>query len=79
MGYVLYLVAWFLLIAIIYIGSNIALAYLGTAMVGDLLFSIFTIMMVVTLPIIIIWFAWIFLSVFRDKEFKRMIDRGVGL
>jgi len=36
-------------------------------------------MMLLTLPMIVIWFLWIFVKIFRDKEMRNLIDRGGGI
>jgi len=74
---VLYVVAWVLMLAILFITSNIALAYLGAEMVGQLLFTLFEIMFWITIPMTFLWFIWIFVSLMQDKELKKMIERGV--
>lgn len=74
---VLFAVAWALLMAIVYSASNISYLYLQTKLMGDLFFSIYTVMMTLTLPMVIVWFIWLLLSIFRDKETKAMIERGI--
>jgi hypothetical protein len=76
---VLYLVAWGLMLGVLFTSSNIALAYLGTSMFGNLLFALYTIMMWVSIPGIFIAFIFIFVSIFRDAEIKKMIERGVDI
>ncbi len=69
-------VSWFLLIAIFYTGSNIALAYMGTTLLGNILFVLFRIMFLLTLPMIVVWFLYIFVSVFQDRKLEKNILRG---
>jgi len=69
-------VAWLLLLAIVFVTSNVALAYLPTGMFGQLFFTIYQIMFWMTIVAIPLWFIFIFLSIFRSKEMKRMINRG---
>ena len=59
---ILYMISWLLLVSIFFVGSNLAFAYLKTALIGSLLFKIFYIMMGLTLPIIVILFIYIFQS-----------------
>lgn len=73
---VLWVVEWFLLIAIIFIGSNISLAYLGTTLIGNLLFKIYYMMMALSLPMFVLWFIFIFYNIFQDKKMKGYIERG---
>jgi len=73
---VLYVVEWFLIVALMFIGSNMALAYMGTALLGDVLFVIFQIMFGLSLPMIVVWFVYILYSVFQDKKMKEYTERG---
>jgi hypothetical protein len=68
--------AWFFLIAITFIASNLSIAYLETNPLGNLLFVIFRIMMGATYPMILIFFIWILYSLVMDRKMKRMYQRG---
>ena len=70
-------IEWLLVLSIVYVASNLALAYLGTNLIGTLLFRIFGIMMGLTLPIIVIWFIWVFLNIIQDLKLKKMMERGL--
>lgn len=72
-------VAWTIILAMTFITSNMSLAYLPNAMVGNLFFAIYQVMFWMTIVMIPLMFIWIFTGIFRDKEFKRMIERGVEL
>lgn len=74
---VLLFVDWIILIAIFYIASNLAFAYLGESLFAQTLFMFYRICFVLTLPIVVIWFIWIFVSIFKDKKLKRMISKGI--
>ena len=76
---VLFGVGYLILLSIAFLVSNVALAYLGTSLIGNLFFVIFQIMLILLLPMFIIWLMFILTSIFRDMEFKKMISRGVGL
>lgn len=73
---VLYGIAWFLLIGIIFIGSNIAFAYLGTNLLGSILFKIFQIMMLMSYPMLLLAFIGILYNIVQDKKMKKMMNRG---
>lgn len=73
---ILIVVGWFLLMSIIFISSNIALAYLGTTLMGNLLFDIFQIMMLLSPVMLILWFIYIFYNIFQDREMKKYLERG---
>lgn len=74
---ILYVTAYLLLMSLMFVSSNIAFAYLGTDLIGDLLFNIFQIMMVLALPMVVIWFIYILASIFQDREMKRYLERGI--
>jgi len=76
---VAYAILWGLGLAILFVSSNISYLYLETEMMGKLLFAFFSIMMWLTLPAVIIWFLFLLANIFRDKEMKRLIDRGVNI
>jgi len=76
---ILWVIAWVLLLAISFTASNVAMAYLGSEMFGQLFFVIYRIMFVLTYPGIIIWFLFILIQIFRDREMKRMLERGVDI
>jgi len=74
---VLYAISWGLLLAIMFIVSNVAIAYLPMGMFGEFLFTLFRIMFLMTLPMVVIWLIYIFYSIFQDKEMKKLIERGI--
>lgn len=76
---VLYCIAWIILIGIVFTTSNVALAYMGTEMFGQLLFSIYQVMFWITIPGVFIWFIFIVVQIFRDAEMKRMLERGIDI
>jgi len=75
---VLYGIAYSLLLAITFLVSNVATAYMGSSLVADLFFVIYQLMYWMMIPMIFIWFAWFFVQLFRDREVKRLIERGLG-
>jgi len=76
---VLLTLAWMLLLGILFISANISLAYLGTDMVGNLLFNIYIIMFWTTIIAVPIMFIYTLVGVFKDKEVQKMIERGVEI
>ena len=76
---VLFGIGYLILLSIAFLVSNVSLAYLGTALIGNLFFVIFQVMLIMLLPMFVIWLMFILTSIFRDMEFKKMISRGVGL
>jgi len=73
---VLWIVVWTFCLAIVFILFNLALAYIPNSMMGNFLFVVYQLMFWITIIGIPINFIWIFYKVFKDKEMKRMIERG---
>jgi hypothetical protein len=71
-------VAYSMMIAIFFLSSNLAIAYLSTDMFGKILFVLYRILMLGGVPFIILWVLWLFINIFRDKETQRLMDRGIG-
>jgi len=76
---VMYALSWGLLLGIIFMISNISIAYLPTNMFGTFFFSIYRVMFILTLPMLIIWFIFMFVKIWRDREIKHMLERGVDI
>jgi hypothetical protein len=76
---VFYALAWGIMIAIIFIASNVALIFLGDSMIGDLLFKLSTMTIWLTIPAMLLWVMFIFINVFKDKENKKLIERGIDV
>lgn len=76
---VLWIGIWAIFLGITFITANITLTFLSDNMIGNLLFAIFKVMLAITIVGVPIYVIWIFLKVFQDREFKKMLDRGVDL
>jgi len=74
---VLWMTGYFLFIGIVYISSNLAFAFLGEELLAKTLFMIFRISFMFSPVIIIVWVVFIFASIFHDREFQRMLNRGM--
>jgi len=74
---VLWIFEWLLVLGILFISANMGLAYLPNLMVGNFLFLLFKIMGYITLIGVPVWIVWIITSIFRDREMKNLMDRGV--
>jgi len=74
---VLYLFEWMLFIGITYMFSNLGFAFLEEELFSQTLFVIFQICLGITPLIITVWLIWIFVSMFHDKEFQKMLNRGM--
>jgi len=76
---VLWIVIWGLGLAIMFIISNLSLAYLSSPMMGNLFFVIWQMMFYVTIIGVPIYIIWIIYKLFRDAEMKRMLERGIDM
>jgi len=74
---IFYAISYLLFMALMFISSNIAKAYLNTDLIGEFFFVIYSIMMIFMLPMVFIWFAYIIYSIFQDKQMKKYLDRGI--
>jgi hypothetical protein len=74
---VLALVGYFLFIAIFYMSSNLAFAFLQEELFAKTLFMIFRVSFLLVPVVIVVWVIWIFASMFHDKEFQKVLNRGM--
>jgi len=74
---VLYLFEWMLFIGIVYMFSNLGFAFLEEELFSQTLFTIFQVCLALTPVIVIVWFVWIIASIFQDREFQNMFNRGM--
>ena len=73
---VLWMTGYFLFIAIMYISSNLAFAFLEEELVAQTLFVIYRMAFIIAPVVLIVWIVWIFASIFHDKQFQSLINRG---
>jgi len=74
---VLYLFEWMLFIGILFLFSNLGFAFLEEELFSQTLFVLFKICFGLTPIIIIVWFIWILVSMFHDRDFQKMLNRGM--
>jgi len=74
---VLWLFAYFLFIAIMYLSSNIAFAFLPAQLFAKVLFAIFGILMAVSPVVVIVLVISFFVKFYHDKEFQGLLNRGI--
>lgn len=72
----LWFVEWILFIAMMFISSNLAIAYLGTTLISSVFFKLFYICFALTPLIVILWMIHFFVSFFHDKQFQALLNRG---
>jgi hypothetical protein len=75
--HVLWVVIWFIGIAIAYLVSSLAIAYLQSEMLGNLIFVIFRIMFYISIIGVPVYIMFILYRAVKDKEFQNMISRGL--
>ena len=68
---------WMLVVALMYLISNVGFAYLEDAMFATFFFNIFKLCMGLTLPIVIIWFIYLFAQIIDDKNIRQLWERGM--
>jgi hypothetical protein len=73
----LWIVEWMLLVAVLYLSSNLAFAYLQEALFANILFILFRICFGLTPILIIVMVAYMFASFFHDREFQNLLNRGI--
>jgi len=69
--------AWIILTGIVFIISNITIAYLSTGLMGSFLFFIFTLMMLSNLVILPLMIIRMIQRITLSKEMLGLIERGV--
>jgi len=74
---VLMMTGYFLFIAIMFIASNLAFAFLEEEMFANVLFTIYKVAFGLAPLVIIVWMIWIFVSMFHDAQFQKMLNRGM--
>ena len=73
----LYFISWMLFIAILYISSNLAFSYLGEQLFAKVIFVLFRVCFGITPLIVVVWFIWFFVMIFRERQFQKAINRGL--
>jgi len=74
---VLWFFEWMLFVAMLYLSSNVAFAYQSEQLFASILFRLFQITFGITPLIVVVWMIWIFVSMFHDKQFQKMLNRGI--
>jgi len=74
---VLYMFEWMLFISILYLFSNIGFAFLEEQLFSNTIFTLFKICLGLSPVIVVVWFIWIIVSMFHDRQFQQMLNRGV--
>jgi len=67
---------WIFFIAILYLTSNLAFAYLSEQLFAKILFYLFRACLWLTIPFIVVWFLWIFVNAFEDVKLNKQMQQG---
>ena len=68
---------WMFFIAILFLSSNLAFAYLSGQLFAKILFNLYRICFGLTPLIVVVWIIWIYRQMFHDKQFQKMLNRGI--
>lgn len=74
---VLWFFEWIFIIAILFLSSNLAFAFLQEQLFAKAVFLLFQICLVLTPLIVIVWFVWIFVKIIQDKKLRALFERGI--
>lgn len=73
----LWLFEWMLVIAIMFLASNLGFAYLGETLFADFFFAIFYIMLALTPLVVILMVMWMIVQIIQDKRMRKLWERGM--
>ena len=73
---VIAIISYLILVAIVFISSNISYLFIDNNLIGDLLFRFFLIMAYAIVPLFVILFLYGLVQYVNDKRFKNMYERG---
>ena len=68
---------WMFFIAMLFLSSNIAFAFLGEQLFANILFVLFKVCFGLTPLIVVVWIIWIYRQMFHDKQMQKMLTRGI--
>lgn len=72
----LFVIGWGILVMILYVSSALASAYLESG-ISQILFMLFRLSTIFSVAFVILYFLWLFASIFDDRKIKKLMDRGV--
>jgi len=73
----LWFIEYMLFVAILYVSSSLAYAYLNDQIFATLLFTLYRITFMMAPIILIVWVVYFFVRFFHDKELQKMLNRGM--
>ena len=72
----LWFVTWMLFIAVLFVSSNVAMAFLPGALMAGVFFKLYYICFSLTPLVVICWMIHFFVMFFHDKQFQALLNRG---
>jgi len=74
----LVVIAWGLIVSILFISSSISKNYLLDSGMSSFLFGFYKLSVLFVYPMLILGFAWMILMIFNDIKIKQLLDRGLS-
>ncbi len=72
----LFFFGWMLFVAILFLSSNLAFAFLSEQLFAKILFVFYKITFGLTPLIVTVWLVWIFVQMFHDRQLQKLLNRG---
>ena len=67
---------YMLIVAILYLSSNLAFVYLNEQLFAEILFVLFRLSFMFSPVVVIVWIIWIYRQMFHDRELQSLLNRG---
>lgn len=67
---------YILVVAILYLSSNLAFAYLNEQLFANILFVLFRLSLMAAPIVVTLWIIWIFVQMFHDRQLQNLLNRG---
>ena len=71
-----WLFEYFLVIALLFLSSNLAFTYLNEELFAQILFTFYQISFGASPIVVIVMMIWIFVQMFHDKQMQNLLNRG---
>lgn len=67
---------YMLVVAILYLTSNLAFVYLDEQLFAQILFTLFRVLFGFAPVVVVVWIIWIYRQMFHDKHLQNLLNRG---
>lgn len=71
-----WMLEYMLIVAILYLASNLAFTYLNEQLFAKILFTLYQVTFMFAPLVVILWLVWIFVKMYHDKEMQKLLNRG---